>query len=53
MTREEVRNVLPILQAFAEGKSIETKCCLGEVWVEEDEFYYDPDFEYHIKTDSE
>ena len=33
MTREEAKNLLPIIQAFAEGKAIQFRCKSGE-WVE-------------------
>ena len=33
MTRKEVKELLPIIQAFAEGKAIQFRCKSGE-WVE-------------------
>ena len=33
MTREEIKELLPIMQAFAEGKAIQFRCKSGE-WVE-------------------
>ena len=30
MTREEIKKMLPILVAFAEGKAIESRCVKGD-----------------------
>ena len=42
MTREEAKKLLPILQAFAEGKTIEVKTKEGSQWttLEEDDIDY-------------
>ena len=53
MTREEVKEMLPVLQAFAEGKTIESRCIKGDksLWYDdEDPIFYD-DFEYRIKPE--
>lgn len=34
MTREEAKQLLPIIQAFSEGKKIETKDINGDRWIE-------------------
>lgn len=52
MVREEVKKLLPIIQAFAEGKTIE--CLKEEKWVE----LVDPSFnlspqKYRIKPETE
>ena len=52
MTREEAKRMLPIIQAFAEGKTIELCCDSGATWVTD----YDPSFKsglcYRIKPES-
>ena len=55
MTREEAKELLPIIQAYAEGKTIEflRKSPTGATWIELD----DPDFtwnknNYRIKPES-
>jgi len=47
MTREEVKDLLPILQAFAEGKQIQ-KLSSG-FWVDVDSFYSNNTETYRIK----
>ena len=47
MTREEVKDLLPILQAFAEGKQIQ-KLSSG-FWVDIDSFYSNNTGPYRIK----
>lgn len=51
MTREEAKELLPIMQAFAEGKAIQFRCKSGE-WVEirndEIDFALSPN-DYRIK----
>lgn len=51
MTREEIKEFLPIMQAFAEGKAIQFRCKSGE-WVEirndEIDFSLSPN-DYRIK----
>ncbi len=51
MTREEVKAILPILQAFAEGKAIQSRCIKGDtsLWYDDDDFSFDDDLEYRIK----
>ena len=52
MTREEAKELLPIMQAFADGKTIELCCDSGATWVTD----YDPSFKpglcYRIKSES-
>ena len=52
MTREEVKELLPIIQAFAEGKAIQFRCKTGEWLNIIDEFYFtlSPD-DYRIKPE--
>ena len=52
MTREEVKELLPIIQAFAEGKKIQFRCKTGE-WLNilsEFDFTLSPD-DYRIKPE--
>ena len=51
MTREEVKEMLPVLQAFAEGKTIESRCIKGDksLWYDDEDPSFDNDFEYRIK----
>lgn len=53
MTREQVRELLPIMQAFAEGKTIQVKVGNRD-WVETNEVYggYSKDYNYRIKPQS-
>ena len=53
MTREEVKEMLPVLQAFAEGKTIESRCIKGDksLWYDDEDPIFDNDFEYRIKPE--
>ena len=53
MTREEVKEMLPVLQAFAEGKTIESRCIKGDksLWYDDEDPIFDDDFEYRIKPE--
>ena len=53
MTREEVKEMLPVLQAFAEGKTIESRCIKGDksLWYDDEDPSFDYDFEYRIKPE--
>ena len=53
MTREEAAKLLPILQAFAEGKQIESRRIKGDtsLWYDDDDFSFDDDLEYRIKPE--
>ena len=54
MTREEAKQLLPIIQAFAEGKAIERRCIKGDksLWYDDEEPSFDNDLEYRIKPDT-
>ena len=54
MTREEAKQLLPIIQAFAEGKAIESRCIKGDksLWYDDEEPSFDNDLEYRIKPDT-
>ena len=53
MTREEVKEMLPVLQAFAEGKTIESRCIKGDksLWYDDEDPSFDNDLEYRIKPE--
>ena len=53
MTREEVKEMLPVLQAFAEGKTIESRCIKGDksLWYDDEDPSFDNDLEYRIKQE--
>ena len=54
MTREEVKEMLPVLQAFADGKTIESRCIKGDksLWYDDEDPSFDNDFEYRIKPET-
>ena len=51
MTREEVKEILPVLQAYADGKTIESRCIKGDksLWYDDEDPNFDNDLEYRIK----
>lgn len=53
MTREEIKEMLPVLQAFAEGKTIESRCIKGDksLWYDDEDPIFDNDLEYRIKPE--
>ena len=53
MTREEAKVLLPIIQAFAEGKAIESRCIKGDksLWYDDEDPRFDDDLEYRIKPE--
>lgn len=53
MTREEAKVLLPIIQAYAEGKEIESRCVKGDtsLWYDDKDPSFDDDFEYRIKPE--
>lgn len=55
MTREEAKKLLPIIKAYSEGKTIESRYIKGDksLWYDEDEPSFDDvdDFEYRIKPE--
>ena len=55
MTREEAKKMLPILVAFAEGKTIQSRCIKGDksLWYDDEDPSFDDDFEYRINPESE
>lgn len=62
MTKEEVKQLLPILVAFAEGKAIECRAKLNRIkgavdipnkWTETNEIWCVNSLEYRIKPEQE
>ena len=53
MTREEVKEMLPVLQAFVDGKTIESRCIKGDksLWYDDEDPSFDDDLEYRIKQE--
>ena len=53
MTREEAKELMPIIQAFAEGKAIESRCIKGDksLWYDDEDPSFDDDLEYRIKPE--
>lgn len=51
MTREQVKELLPIIQAYAEGKVIEQRCAESWVEVDEDCDFHFPANSYRIKPE--
>ena len=54
MTREEAKELLPIIQAYAEGKTIQYRnvvCEWEDVTIEEDLSFADNPSEYRIKPE--
>ena len=53
MTREEAKTMLPFIQAYAEGKAIESRCIKGDksLWYDDEDPSFDDDFEYRIKPE--
>ena len=52
MTREEVKELLPVITAFAEGKPIEFFTITGK-WVDYNLAEFNPNLKYRIKQDTE
>ena len=53
MIREEAKQLLPIIQAFAEGKTIESRCIKYDksLWYDDEDPTFDNDLEYRIKPE--
>ena len=51
MNRKEAKELLPIIQAFAEGKEIESRCIKGDksLWYDDEDPNFDNYLEYRIK----
>ena len=53
MKRENAKALLPIIKAYAEGKSIESRCIKGDksLWYDDEDPSFDNDLEYRIKPE--
>ena len=53
MNRNQAKELMPIIQAFAEGKAIESRCIKGDksLWYDDEDPSFDDDLEYRIKPD--
>ena len=54
MTREEAKKLLPFIQAFSEGKTIQSKCITDEMplWLDNNNPTFNvDDFDYRIKPE--
>ena len=51
MNRNQAKALLPIIQAYAEGKAIESRCIKGDksLWYDDEDPSFDDDLEYRIK----
>lgn len=54
MDRNQAKQLLPIIQAYVEGKPIQSRCVKGDtsLWYDEEDPSFDDDFEYRIKPES-
>lgn len=54
MDRNKSKELLPIIQEYAEGKTIQSRCIKGDtsLWYDDEDPNFDDDFEYRIKPDS-
>lgn len=53
MDRNQAKDLLPIIQAYAEGKAIESRCIKGDksLWYDDEDPSFDDAFEYRIKPE--
>ena len=53
MDIERAKELLPIIQAYAEGKAIESRCIKGDksLWYDDEDPSFDNDLEYRIKPE--
>lgn len=53
MDRNQAKEFYTILQAYAEGKAIESRCVKGDksLWYNDEDPSFDDDFEYRLKPD--
>lgn len=53
MNKNQAKEMLPIIQAYAEGKVIESRCIKGDksLWYDDEDPSFDDDFEYRIKPE--
>lgn len=53
MDRNQAKKLLPVIQAYVEGKTIQSRCVKGDksLWYDEEDPSFDDDFEYRIKQE--
>lgn len=53
MNRNQAKALLPIIQEYAEGKTIQSRCVKGDtsLWYDDGDPSFDDDFEYRIKPE--
>lgn len=53
MNRNQAKALLPIIQKYAEGKTIQSRCVKGDtsLWYDDEDPSFDDDFEYRIKSE--
>ena len=53
MNRNQAKAFLTIIQAYAEGKTIQSRCIKGDksLWYDDEDPSFDNDFEYRIKSE--
>lgn len=54
MDRNQAKKLLPVIQAYIDGKPIQSRCIKGDksLWYDDEDSSFDDDFEYRIKPDS-
>lgn len=53
MDRNQAKQLLPIIQAYAAGETIQSRCVKGDtsLWYDDEDPSFDDDFEYRIKPE--
>lgn len=53
MDRNQAKTLSPIIKAFSEGKTIQSRCIKGDtsLWYDDEDPSFDDDFEYRIKPE--
>lgn len=53
MDRNQAKQLLPIIQAYVEGKPIQSRCVKGDtsLWYDDEDPSFDDGFEYRIKPE--
>ena len=54
MNRNKAKTLSPIIKAFSEGKTIQSRCIKGDtsLWYDDEDPSFDDDFEYRIKPET-
>lgn len=54
MDRNQAKELLPVIQAYIDGKPIQSRCIKGDksLWYDDEDPSFDDDFEYRIKPES-